>query len=118
MSPTVLGLQTMLDKCVSFGKNHLIKFNSTKTEFAISGPSFHHDTPFVYVDLRQVHPQDSLTHLGFHLLINKSKHVVSFDESHLTYRMSETIGAFNTHTIHTHQCWRSFLSSRHNIHAL
>ena len=42
-----------------------------------------------------IHPQDSLTHLGFHWLINKSKHIVSFDESQLTYRMNETIGAVN-----------------------
>ena len=83
MSPTVSDLKTMLDKCVSFGKNHMIKFNSTKTEFVIFVHAFHRDTPFVYVDSRRVHPQDSLTPLGFHWFLNKSKHIVSFDESQL-----------------------------------
>ena len=39
MSPTISGLQTMLDECISYGKKHWIKFNPAKTEFVVSGHS-------------------------------------------------------------------------------
>ena len=65
MSSTVADLQEMINKCVYYGINHKIKFNSTKTEFVISGKSAI-KYPFLYVDCQKVKPQATLTHLGFH----------------------------------------------------
>ena len=77
MSPTISGLQTMVNHCISYGQRRMIKFNSSKTEFVTSGSS-HHPNPFVYVDAKRVYPQTSLTHLGFHWSVNKSE--ASFDK--------------------------------------
>ena len=95
MSPTISGLQTMLDKCVAYGMKHMIKFNSTKTEFVISGNSQHLLNPFVYVDSMRVYPQQSLTHLGFHWLVNSRSNLASFDKSQLDHRLGEMWGVVN-----------------------
>ena len=95
MSPTISGLQTMLDKCVAYGMKHMIKFNSTKTEFVISGNQHHLLHPFVYVDSMRVYPQQSLTHLGFHWLVNSRSNLASFDKSQLDHRLGEMWGVVN-----------------------
>lgn len=39
ISPTLKGLQMMLDECVRYGRAHGLKFIKKKTQFVISGKS-------------------------------------------------------------------------------
>ena len=90
MSSTVAGLQEMINKCVNYGINHKIKFNSTKTVFIISGKSAI-KYPFLYVDCQRVKPQATLTRLGFHWKLHNSHegNIADIQSSHINHRVSE-----------------------------
>ena len=90
MSSTVSGLQQMINKCVNYGINHKIKFNSTKTEFIISGKSAI-KYPFLYVDCQRVRPQATLTHLGLHWKLHNGHegNIADIQSSHINHRVSE-----------------------------
>uniref|UniRef100_A0A7M5WUY5 Reverse transcriptase domain-containing protein n=1 Tax=Clytia hemisphaerica TaxID=252671 RepID=A0A7M5WUY5_9CNID len=66
LSPTLRNLQTLIDHCASFGKEHGLKFNQakTKTQFVISGPT-KIKSPTLTLNDCQISQQDTLTHLGF-----------------------------------------------------
>ena len=84
------GLQEMINKCVNYGINHKIKFNSTKTEFIISGKSTI-KCPFLYIDCQRVRPQATLTHLGFHWKLHNGHegNIADIQSSHINHRVSE-----------------------------
>ena len=94
MSSTISGLQKMINKCTSYGMSHMIKFNSVKTEFVMSGAS-HHINPFVYIDSLRIYPQSSLIHLGFHWSINNQNNKASFSISQVKNRIKEMWCAVN-----------------------
>ena len=73
LSPTLKNLQTLLDHCASYGKEHGLKFNQskTKTQFVISGPS-KISSPTLTLNDCQISQQDTLTHLGFQWSKKKS----------------------------------------------
>ena len=85
ISPTLSGLQELLDTCVRYGRCHNLKFNTTKTQFLISGTS-NLPNKSIILDGKQIEPQDQLKHLGF--LWKKSINIVHL-HSHLEYRISE-----------------------------
>eukprot|EP00111_Clytia_hemisphaerica_P024113 TCONS_00071087-protein len=66
LSPTLRNLQTLIDHCASFGKEHGLKFNQakTKTQFVISGPTKIKSLTLTLNDC-QISQQDTLTHLRF-----------------------------------------------------
>ena len=68
LSPSLRGLQSMIDKCVEFGNEHLIRFND-KTQFVISGKS-HISDPSIIVNGNHIRPKEKLVHLGFNWGIN------------------------------------------------
>ena len=74
--------------------SHMIKFNSVKTEFVMSGAS-HHINPFVYINSLRIYPQSSLTHLGFHWSINNQNNNASFSISQVNNRIKEMWCAVN-----------------------
>ena len=63
ISPNIRGLQLMVDKCVEYGLDHLIKFNN-KTQFVISGkPPI--PNPSITINGNNVYPKENLLYLGF-----------------------------------------------------
>ena len=56
MRSTLSGLQNIIDCCITYGIRHKIKFNSSKTEFLISGIS-HINNPYIYIDGIRVYPK-------------------------------------------------------------
>lgn len=66
MSPTVGGLQTLLDKCMEYFGSTAINLNVDKTEFITSGPSKPDPVnTYLSLDGHFITPQNSLKHLGF-----------------------------------------------------
>ena len=64
LSPTLKGLQLMIDKCIEYGLTHGLKFNHVKTQFCISGKS-HLNDPTLEMYGKSVSPRETLEHLGF-----------------------------------------------------
>ena len=71
ISPTLTGLQSMLDNCVKYGREHGIRFNN-KTQFVISGKSPFQDPKLVLNNVF-IRPKDNLIHLGFEWKIKSNK---------------------------------------------
>ena len=93
MSATVSGLQSMVNECVKYGKENLIKFNPLKTEFIVSGkPKFKNIC--LYIEENKINPKDSLTHLGFRWNTNH-KHIADIQFSHTCHRINEFWAATN-----------------------
>ena len=64
LSPTLHGLQRMIDHCVKFGSERNIKFNHEKTQFIVSGKS-NLSNVCISLEKNVVTPQCYLKHLGF-----------------------------------------------------
>ena len=89
MSPTLSGLQKMINKCVDYGFRNKIKFNPTKTEFIISG-NCPIKTCYIKVDNNVIKPVNSLQHLGFKWQIQNTKlKLAKLQHSHFHGKVSE-----------------------------
>ena len=79
-------LQTLLDECGKYCRDHAIKINDKKTQFVVSGR-----TPITNIILRLnenvIHPQNTLTHLGFKWSTNQQQKLNL--HHHLQSRISE-----------------------------
>ena len=85
-SPSLHNLQTLLNECSKYFKEHSIKINDKKTQFVISGK-----TPISNITLRlngnAIAPQSNLSHLGFKWSTNQRKKLSL--KQHLQSRISE-----------------------------
>lgn len=86
LSPTLRGLQMMINKCVQKGCEHLIKFND-KTQFVISGRS-PIPNPTITVNNVSIHPKRTLTHLGFEWINSITSNELTLKQ-HLTNRINK-----------------------------
>ena len=64
ISPTLSGLQHLLNKCINFYNNNAISLNIEKTEFITSGLRTPINT-HIEMHFHQILPNDKLKHLGF-----------------------------------------------------
>ena len=85
MSPTLHGLQSLINKCSAYGQIHNIAFNHRKTQFVVSGKSYFRN-PVLVLDREFVLPQDTLKHLGF--IWKKNSHKLQL-KNHMEYRLNE-----------------------------
>lgn len=86
ISPTLTGLQQMLDACTNYGQYHGIKFKHSKTQFIISGKC-ELPNPQLSIYNNTIKPKDELHHLGF---IWKKSHQHRLNlKSHREYRIRE-----------------------------
>ncbi len=86
MSPTVSGLQHLLNECIHFYNNNAITLNIDKTEFISSGlrtPNNAH----IDIQFHQVYPGEKLKHLGF--IWNKKIYYGTLNDVNITERMSK-----------------------------
>ena len=85
MSPTLKGLQTLINICVRYGRDLNISFNHSKTQYVISGTSRLPSRTLI-LDGTYVLPQDTLKHLGFNWKMKTGKLKLTH---HLEYRINE-----------------------------
>lgn len=71
LSPTMSGLQELLDNCVGYSDRHGIRMNADKTEFLISVPGKRPEEGLI-LNHWFVYPNTSLKHLGFLWSIRKN----------------------------------------------
>ena len=64
MSPTLSGLQRLINECILFYNSNGISLNIEKTEFLASGQRTPSDT-CIEMNFHQIAPGDKLKHLGF-----------------------------------------------------
>jgi hypothetical protein len=64
LSPSILGLQKMLDICYQYGITHNIPFNPSKTVSVAIGHTRGHDFSPVYVDKHPIPWVDYFNYLG------------------------------------------------------
>ena len=64
LSPTVSGLQTLVDKCTKYCNDLGVAINAGKTEFLSSGIRANPNC-YLVMDHTRIHPGKSLKHLGF-----------------------------------------------------
>lgn len=85
MSPTLRGLQMLINKCLSYGKTHNISFNHIKTQFVISGNPYF-QKPMLAMNGKLVQPQETMKHLGFIWKKHSGRLLL---KHHMEYRLSE-----------------------------
>ena len=85
MSPTLEHLQRLLDTCLTYGKEHAIKFNEQKTQFVISGQS-PLPSPYLTMNSSSVTVKSEMKHLGFKWGMKKD--ILNLDR-HNESRLSE-----------------------------
>ena len=92
MSPTIGGLQELLDRCMKYFGNTAINLNVAKTEFIRSGttktPPENINNEYISLDVHFITPQDSLKHLGFLWNVKKSG-AATLNDKNVTERINK-----------------------------
>ncbi len=87
LSPTLSGLQELLDKCVSYSNEHGILMNADKTEFVISAHG-DHSKEHIMLNHWFVYPNSTLKHLGFLWNMKKNK-MATLEGENITQRINK-----------------------------
>lgn len=88
LSPTMYGLQKLVDKCVEYNNSVAIRINWEKTEFLVSGSAI--TNAYILLDHYRIKPQNRLKHLGFIWNIkNNIAHVATLDDENIQERINK-----------------------------
>ena len=86
MSPTLSGLQHLIDKCLQYYNNTAISLNVDKTEFLASGTRIPPES-YISMNFQHIHPHDKLKHLGF--MWNKRRNRGTLSGANVQERISK-----------------------------
>lgn len=87
LSPTLTGIQSLINKCTQYFNTTAITLNVDKTEFITSGSRIPTNT-FIELNYHQIHPQEKLKHLGF-MWNTKKNHLATLNDANIKERTSK-----------------------------
>ena len=89
LSPTVSGLQKMVDECTEYCNNLGVAINAEKTEFLASGVPANPGC-YLTMDYTRIHPGKSLKHLGFLWNVNHKTYLTAgIEHENIDQRISK-----------------------------
>ena len=88
LSPTLNGLQKMINKCTEYNESVAIRLNCEKTEFIVSGTEI--TNTYISMDGYRIKPQNRLKHLGFIWNVRSNKsHLATLNDENIQERINK-----------------------------